>query len=171
MGPGALDLKNALEVQLAESSPIQREPGSGSWISLASAYAHPDPSWPLVALVELRDDAGQIADGFDARRLALRASPAVVLEELTRIAPGLWRFQVAGPEGSGGETLKLELSFDGATLLERAVPIGVDRWAAEGRASARGGCGLSRARAGVHPELALLALLAALIAVRRRASC
>jgi len=167
VGPGALDLEGALAAQLAETSPLDRAPGSGSWLSLATSYAHPDPNWPLVGVVELRDDEGRIADGFDPGRLVLAATPAVVLEPLMRIAPGLWRFQVAGPAGSGGQTMSLRLSFDGGVLIERSVSIGVDRWAAEGGASARGGCAVAaRAPAGGSRSPALLLL--AVLAFRRR---
>lgn len=171
-GPGALDLLGALAVQSAVDTPIERDPGSASWLSLSASYAHPDRSWPLTGLVTLRDDAGLVADGFDPQRLALHASPAVILEPLTRLAPGSWRFQVAGLEGTGGETMTLEILFDGKTLLEQRVPIGVDRWAAENRASARGGCttvaSASRSPLESSGVLALLALCA--LRARRRTS-
>ena len=66
IGPGALDLEGALRVATAGDSPALRVPGAQSWLALSESYAHPDPSWPFIGYVELRDDDGNIADGFDA---------------------------------------------------------------------------------------------------------
>lgn len=139
VGPGALDLEGALTAATAATSADERVPGSASWLTLSESYAHPDPNWPLIGYVELRDDLGEIADGFDASRLTLAASPAVVHEPLTRVAPGFFRFNVSAQAGTGGQTLALAVSFDGQPLLTRRIPISVDRWVAQNGVSVRGG--------------------------------
>jgi MYXO-CTERM domain-containing protein len=60
----------------------------------------------------------------------------------------------------------LRLTFDGQTLASRDVPIGVDRWMAEGEPLARGGCSLTGRPARSTGGWPLLA--AALLVLRRR---
>lgn len=166
VGPGALDAHGALEA-LLQTAAHERLPGSGSWLSLAAAYAHPDPTWPLQGLAELRNDAGQLADGFDARRLSLAVERALVLEPLQRVAPGMYRFTLAAPAGSGGSNLEVRLRFDGMTITSRTLPIAVDRGALVGLAVPRAGCafGASKPRG---LDWTLLALLALANRLRRR---
>jgi len=166
VGPGALDLQGALSAATAGDSPALRVPGAKSWLVLSQSYAHPDPTWPVTGYVELRDDAGDLADGFDPSRLQLSAEPAVIIEPLTRVAAGLERFALAAPAGSGGRTLDIRISFDGQPFLARSLPIGVDRWVAEGGVSARGGCAFTGSRP--HPDLLWLLVGAAGVGVRRR---
>lgn len=164
LGIGALDIEGALAAQAELVTPSQREPGRASWLSPAASFARPDPAWPLVFHAEFRDDDGKIADGFDARRLSLALSNAALAEPPTRLAPGLYRFSVTAPAGSGGATLKVALRFDGRTLLERELPIAVDPALARRPASVRGGCALSgTARAPLE-----LGWLLAAWALRRR---
>lgn len=142
-GPGELDLRGTLAALIAEDSPIDRAPSSASRIVLAASFAHPDPSQPLQGLLELRDPADQIADGFDERRLVLAVQGGRLSKPATRIGPGLYGFEVTAPEGSGGEKLVLTLSFDGQVLARRQVPVGTDRWLAEGTPLPHGGCHLA----------------------------
>ena len=139
MGPGALDLPGTLAALAAEDSPIDRLPTAASRIVLAASYVRPDPKQPLRGLLELRDEADRVADGFDERRLALHAKGGSLGEPLTRLGPGLYSFEAVAPLDSGGRSLTLELAFDGEILATRRVPIGTDRWIAEGTPIARGG--------------------------------
>jgi subtilisin family serine protease len=138
-GPGALDLEGTLAALIAEDSPIQREPGAASRIVLAASFIHPDASQPLQGLLELRDAHDKVADGFDERRLALQVTGGSLRRPPLRRGPGLYGFEVTAPPDSGGRSLALELSFDGVTLARRTVPIGTDRWIAEGAPVPRGG--------------------------------
>jgi MYXO-CTERM domain-containing protein len=166
LGAGALDLDRTLQA-LTEGMAL-RTPGRGSELVLSESYAHPDPSWPLQGLVELRDDAGDIVDGFDPRRLTLEPRGATFAEPLTRLAPGLWRFAVAAPAGSGGRTLTLTLRYDGRSVTARSLPIAVDRALSSGAVSARGGCALAGGgRAGSTPS-AWLALFGLALGLARR---
>ena len=143
-GPGELDLLGTLAVMDAEKSPLATVPdASESWLALASSYVHPDPEWPVEAVLELRTDEKNIVDGFEPSRLALQVSGGRAVLPLTRIAPGLWRFSAVPNAASGGGVLSLRLTFDGQTFLERKLPIAVDRGVADGGVDARGGCEVS----------------------------
>jgi subtilisin family serine protease len=140
LGPGVLDLQGTLAALQAEDSPIERSPADQSRIVLAASFIRPDPRLPLNGLLELRDGRDRVADVSDPRRLGLEVSGGSLSMAPTRLGPGLFQFQVTAPEGSGGAQLELRLTFDGAPLVSRRVPIGVDRWLAEGNPLARGGC-------------------------------
>ncbi|HTQ04770.1 MAG TPA: S8 family serine peptidase [Polyangiaceae bacterium] len=167
LGAGALDLERTLEA--LDEGDLERTPGSGSELLVSESYAHPDPTWPLTGLLELRDDAGEVVDGFDVSRLSLVAGGATTLEPLTRLAPGLWQFAVAAPSGSGGRTLTLAATFDGETVAGVTVPIAVDQADAATLPSARGGCSLVPAGSGApHGEWAAWCAVFAAFGVARR---
>ena len=167
IGPGALDLEGALRVATAGESPALRIPTSQSWLTVSQSYAHPDPSWPVTCYLDLRDAQGNIADGFDASRLRLSASPALVQEPLTRVAPGFYSFAVAAPADTGEQTLHLAVYFDDQLIVAKDLQIAVDRWVADDGVSARGGCGLA-ARHGYPSGAAFAAALIAAVATARR---
>ncbi|MGC4090259.1 MAG: S8 family serine peptidase [Polyangiaceae bacterium] len=167
VGPGALDARGALEALRAPESAV-RLPSAGSWISLPSSYAHPDPNWPLLGYAELRDESGKLADGFAPSRLGLQLVRAELSQPLKREAAGLYSFAVTAPAGSGGAKLEMRLTFDGAVIAERTLPIAVDRGALLGLAMPRGGCSFGGAPARSVSAFAVLAL--ALGIVRRRRS-
>jgi subtilisin family serine protease len=169
LGPGALDLPGTLAALIALDSPIERLPSAVSRIVLAASFIHPDATQPLSGLLELRDANDRVADGFDEGRLSLGVKGGTLSQPPTRLAPGLYGFQVTAPEGSGGEELDLELRFDGQALARRRVPIGVDRWVAEGEPVAQGGCAIDGrgSSSGRLLGALLLALLGALRRVKR----
>jgi hypothetical protein len=144
-GVGALDLAGSLEAQLAPISPIARLPSRRSWLKLSASYAHPEPEWRLQGVLELRDEAGRIADGFDSRRLALAVMGGNLVQPLTRVAPGLHRFAVSAPRGSGGRELTVQARFDDLLLVSQSLPIAVDPGAKTGVVSPRGGCAVNPA--------------------------
>jgi subtilisin family serine protease len=168
LGAGALDLERVLEV--FDAGETERTPGSATELVLSESYAHPDPSWPLEALIELRDAADHVVDGFDARRLTVTANGGFVVERPLRLAAGLWRFSVAAPAGSGGRELDLDVAFDGRSLAHRSLPIAVDRALSTNLPSARGGCTVTSPPSTPRtPGGASFALLALGIAIARRA--
>jgi subtilisin family serine protease len=164
VGAGGLDLMGALEALAAGA--LERLPGKESVLVLSSSFAHPDPGWPLEGLIELRDDEGRIADGFEPARLSIAADFAVVHGGLRRVAPGLMSFSLRVPARSGGKTLRLRVTFDGEPLLARDVPVAVDRPLSQELPTARGGCALALPARGGLPVLMACALLAA-AALRR----
>ncbi len=168
-GPGELDLRGTLAALIAEDSPIHRVPSSASRIVLAASFAHPDRRQPLQGMLELRDPRDQIADGFDERRLELAVAGGSLSRAPTRIGPGLYGFEVTAPADSGGARMRLSLSFDGQLLARREIPIGTDRWLAEGTPLPRGGCQLGPP-AHAAGWLSTAVLLLAARARRRRVS-
>jgi len=165
LGAGALDLEGTL--QALDEGDLERTPGAGTELIVSESYAHPDPTWPLTGLLELRDDAGAVVDGFAASRLALVVTGATTLEPLTQLAPGLWQFAVAAPSGSGGRSLALAVTFDDQVIAAKELPIAVDQANVAVLPSARGGCALAPATSGAQ-SAAWLALAAALAVARRR---
>lgn len=141
LGAGALNLEGTLQV--LDAGFLDSTPGSGTELLVSESYAHPDPGWPLTGLLELRDDADDIVDGFDPSELALLVEGASTLEPLTKLAPGLWQFAVAAPSGSGGRTLSLAVTLDGRVVAAKELPIAVDRANVNVLPSARGGCALA----------------------------
>lgn len=165
LGAGALDLERTLEALVDGSAEIL--PGSATELLVSSSYVHPDPSWPLEALLELRDDAEHLADGFDPRRLTVGVTGGTFVENPRRIAPGLWRFKVVAPPESGGTQLSLDVRFDGRTLAHQTLPIAVDRANSTVLPSARGGCAFV-AGLGRSPSVATFAAFVLGFALLRR---
>lgn len=160
LGVGALDLDESWTARTAQDTPALGAPsGEQSWIALADDFMRPDPDWPLRGRLELRDGEGHVADGFEAEQLKLRVAPSGIRAELARVAPGSWSIELRGKEGSGGQTLSIDVELDGQRLVSRRIPIAVDRGASQGGASARGGCQVApavRARGGWASAWALL---------------
>jgi MYXO-CTERM domain-containing protein len=142
MGAGALDVEGARLALEAFGRPILRDPDAKkSWLVMGSSYARPNANWKVAGTLETRYSDGGIADGFDPRELQLLITEAVVVEPFARVAPGLWRFALAAPEGSGGKTMKVEARFRGELLgSTQYLPIGADPWVAKEGLVAMGGC-------------------------------
>jgi hypothetical protein len=146
VGAGALDLERTLEVlELDRLAGTPRAPGRPSRLVLADSMARPDAGWPLTGLAMLRDDDGRVADGFDPGGLSLAVDGGTA-SALARVAPGLYRFAVTTPPGSGGRELAVALRFEGRTLASEHVPIAVDRALATNVPSAFGGCAVVASR-------------------------
>lgn len=176
VGPGALDLVGALALLTSmDTTPVEPDLHE-SWYSLSSSYARPDGAWPVTGIVELRKSDRTPVSGLDGTRLELEVEGGVVLEPLTKIRPGMWRFSIAGQPGSGGKTLRVDVTYDGVSLCAspraeacsaRTLPIGVDVWAAGAGFSAGGSgftCALgipSSPESAGWPAVTLLGLLAA----------
>lgn len=141
LGPGILDLMGTLSILNSDESPLDGVPTSeDSWMIVSSGFARPDPNWTLQGMLELRRELGVIVDGFDPARLTLEVSGGLLAKPLTRVAAGLWRFELAAPGGSGGKSMSVVARFDGQLLLARELPIAVDPWVADGGVRTSGGC-------------------------------
>jgi subtilisin family serine protease len=176
LGVGALDVAGAMAAYDMRKTPIARDPvPEKSWMSLSSSYVHPDPAWPLTGLVSLRGEGGLIADGFDERRLSLTTSgPVQVTKPLSRVGPGLYRFEIAGATDGGGANAQIDVAFDARTIGisagssgHRILPIGADRWLAFGDVQSMGGCAT---KAPASQRGGWLALGVAFLTARARAS-
>lgn len=166
LGAGALDLERTLEA--LDEGTAALVPGASTALMVSESFAHPDPTWPLEALLELRSDGDHLVDGFEATRLAVAVSGANLVERPMRLAPGLWRFSVAAEAESGGTSLSIDVRFDGRSVAHASVPIAVDHTLATNLPSARGGCGLASGSAHSTPNGGLTLLLGMLVAARRR---
>ena len=140
LGAGALDLEGVFDVQRQTETPEKREPSEArSWLTLGATYAHPDPAFSVPAVLQLRDASGQRAD-VDPRALAITIDSGRVTEEPESPAPGFVRFAVAANRDTGGETLTVEVRYQGALIAEQALPIAVDVNVVKAGFWARGGC-------------------------------
>ncbi|HET9955773.1 MAG TPA: S8 family serine peptidase [Polyangiaceae bacterium] len=167
VGPGGLDVvrtAQALELAASHGSSV---PSDRSWLVFPSDYVRPDLSWPSCGTAQLRDGDGNLADGFDELELRLEVSGGVLQAPLVRSAPGLYRFCVASSAGHGGEDLMVHLWFGDEAIAHRVLRVSVDRGAAAGTATPRGGaCGLGRP---ASPDALVFALwMGGLAAARRR---
>ncbi|HRI70816.1 MAG TPA: S8 family serine peptidase, partial [Polyangium sp.] len=104
LGAGALDLEGARRILTDDQGTVQEPSIEKSWWVLSSAYARPDPSWPVWGTVELRNDAGEVSAGIAGTALELFVTGGVVVTPLVKVSPGLFRFAVAGERGSTGKT-------------------------------------------------------------------
>jgi subtilisin family serine protease len=152
LGVGTLDLEGALKALMLED-PSKEEPSiEKSWYVLSSEYARPDPTWPVWGTVELRHADGSVASGLSGTKLELKVSGGLVVQPLTKVRHGLFRFAVAGDRGTGFTTMSVDVLYDGKSLGARVLPVSADIWAATGELKASGGCRVSSGRAGARPR-------------------
>lgn len=142
LGPGALDLEGARRILINEQGIVQAPAIEKSWWVLSSAYARPDPSWPVWGTVELRNDAGEVSTGIAGTALELFVTGGIVVSPLVKVSPGLFRFAVAGERGSTGKTMTVDVRYAGQSIeTPRELLIGDDVWRASGEIDATsGGC-------------------------------
>jgi hypothetical protein len=154
LGAGALDVVGTMAAADARASSIVREPHpAASWLSLASNTLHPaGDTPPVTGWVMVRGADGSLADGFDEQRLALVVSKeGIVVEPLSRVAAGLYRFALQGATGMGSRLVELDVRLDGTSIGQsdsrlygrRFLPVGADRWIAAGSARVYGGCSVA----------------------------
>jgi subtilisin family serine protease len=167
VGPGELDIPGALTVHGATEVQIERVPSAEqSWIAVSNDFAYPDPRVPLTGVVQLRTPSGGPSDFSRTERLHLVAAPSIGAPSFERAAPGLWRFSIRVPEGTGGQSLAIGVDFDGERLMARTLPIAVDHWVATFGYSPRGGCALSSRPLGRGASAGLLFALLLLTGAR-----
>lgn len=172
-GPGALSVIGALTALEERDKPRGLAPDPArSWVHLSTGLARPDGRSPVIVTVQARASDGSVAHGF-ANPIELRAEGAVVLSPLQPESPGLWRATIAAPPGLGGSDLRVSAAYAGVQLgAEKSLPVGVDIWAGQGAAKARGGCSSADApppRPAAVGALAGLVGFSALALTRRRA--
>jgi subtilisin family serine protease len=146
LGVGALDLEGARRMLTDEQGTVQEPSIDKSWWVLSSAYARPDPTWPVWGTVELRNEQGEVSTGIAGTELELFVTGGIVVSPLVKVRHGLFRFAVAGERGSAGTTLTVDVRYAGQSLeTPRVLPIGADVWRATGEVDATsGGCAWSK---------------------------
>jgi subtilisin family serine protease len=156
-GPGELDVDAAFDAmdRTEPSLPAYKM----SWLVANASYVAADGQTPLIAWVLLRNESDRRADGFELSRLvaSLTLEGRVTHPNLVRMGPGLYRFETSIDEGHGGQNATINVTFDGADIVEpKVLPVAVDYWAATQTARARGGCATAPSPGG--PPWFLLAL-------------
>jgi hypothetical protein len=93
----------------------------------------------------LRRDDGEVASGLAGTQLELSVTGGVVVQPLTKVRHGLFRFAVAGEKGSGGTKMVVDVRFLGQSIeTPRELLIGEDVWRSNGALDATsGGCAWS----------------------------
>ncbi|MBK9261704.1 MAG: S8 family serine peptidase [Polyangiaceae bacterium] len=142
LGVGALDLEGARRMLTDEQGTVQQPSIEKSWWVLSSAYARPDPTWPVWGTVELRNEQGEVSTGIAGTDLEVIVSGGIVVSPLVKVRHGLFRFAVAGERGTGGKTMTVDVRFAGQSIeTPRELEIGEDVWRATGKVDATsGGC-------------------------------
>jgi subtilisin family serine protease len=173
VGPGALDLRNALQV-LEEEPELGSPPDlSTSWWSLSAETARPDRSWPIWGTIELRRADGTVASGLDGTLLGVEIDGGALITSVTKVRHGLFRFAVAGLPGQGGSTMRVRVTYDGVPIGdEKLLPIAIDAYAAGSVSTANGGCdcGASAGSGSTGGGAALGVALGLCLSRRRRAA-
>ena len=169
LGPGVLDLDGALQALATEASGGVDPDLGKSWYTLSSPYAQPDAAFPVWGTIERRRADGSLASGLAGTQLSLAVENGVVARPLVKVRHGLFRFAVAGAAGHVGESMTVDVKYDGDSLGTRTLPIGTDVWTTNGVVDAVGGCAIGRAAppAGWAGGLAVTCGLAAVLARRR----
>jgi hypothetical protein len=172
LGPGSLDVEGALHVLAGESASTAPVSPAKSWYTLSAAVARPDPTWPVWVTVQLRGSDGSVAAGVDTSLLEPSLGQAgTVIQPITQVRPGLYRFAVAGRAEDLGQTIALEVLYDGVSLGARAIPVGLDAWSAGDPtlAAVSGGCAFPATAGTRHgPEGIAFVVLGLLSLGRRR---
>jgi subtilisin family serine protease len=175
LGPGSLDIDGAWQALVDTSWTAAAPDLAQSWVTLSSAYARPDPTWPVWGTVELRTGSGAIAGNIDGTALALSLRGGTVYQPMTRVRPGLWRFAVAGEPADLDSDLVVDVTYAGTSIGgARTLPVGYDKLSADDPSvgAVSGACTCEAAgRSGSSGGPALLALAGAALAggaARRR---
>jgi MYXO-CTERM domain-containing protein len=168
-GPGALDMRGAIDVLEGNSTGTVGDPGASFYV-LSSPYLRPTPRWPVQAVIQLRHTGGAVVMGDAAQDISIALDGGVIVEPLHLVRAGTYAFSLGAPRGSGGTFATLDVSYRGQSLGKRTLPVSVDVWATGQDVAAVGGfeCSVGRASDGSALWLSLLGL--SLFAYRRRRS-
>lgn len=167
-GPGALDLRNALQVMRDEGSEIATPPDpTRSWWTPSVDLARPDVTFE--STIQLRRADGTVASALDGNLLQVLIDGGELVSAPRKIRHGLFSFSARALPGAGGGNMHVSVLYDGAPIgTSLDLPIAVDPWVATSEPSATGGCVLTIARDSGETELGALAALGALGAIALR---
>jgi subtilisin family serine protease len=167
-GGGELDVAGSFAALTAVTRGASEEPDEGqSRLEWAGAFALPDPSRSLSALLWLRAVDGSVFDA-ELARLSATVQNGSLARGLERVGPGLYGLAVSAPRESAGKLIEVQIDLDGELLASARVAVASDGIAVGARGSkSDGGCSLptSEAEHAMLPRLVGLGL--ALLARRR----
>lgn len=151
LGPGALDLRHALQVMGDESLEIGTPPDpSRSWWSPSVDLARPDADGLFNVFdgtVQLRRADGTVASALDGTLLEVLVDNGTLVSRPRKLLHGTFGFKLRANPGTGGEVMHVRVLYDGVPLgVDADIPIAVDPWVAISEPSATGGCTLTIAR-------------------------
>jgi subtilisin family serine protease len=124
-GAGVLDLEGIRDVKDVPSTTRKPPDPHASWLTLGATYAHPDPGFPVPAVLKLKDASGRAALA-DRDSLELDVDRGRVVGTPDFAAPGLVRFSVAAESDTGGDTLRVVARNHGSEIASAELPIAVD---------------------------------------------
>jgi subtilisin family serine protease len=170
LGVGSLDLEGARVAMMDDPQMGDPPDAAKSWFSLSSEYVRPETDWPVVGTVELRRADGHIATGLDGSRLAVAVAGGTMVQPVTKVKSGLFRFRFGAAPGSGGGEVDVTVTYDGVPIGEtRRLPIGLDAWQSRSSPTAEGGCSTTGASTGTSwGTWAGVSLVVAFAALGRR---
>ncbi len=146
-GAGELDVQGALvALSQMQAGTVALPVAAQSWVSLSHAFVPASGAEAVTVLLELRTLAGTPADLFGIDRLRSEASlgsTRLASPPLTRLGPGLYRYEVVAPKDHAGDTLTFGASFDGVAIVpSKSIPIGSDPWRTFYGSSVVGACNM-----------------------------
>jgi subtilisin family serine protease len=124
-GSGILDIRAALVTQdLGESGALRLPHADSTRLVPGDVFLQPGGR-PLELEVILRDASDEPAGGFALDRLAVTIDGPASVGSI-ELLPGLLRFWLEAQQGVGRKAVTVRVSFDGAPLVEKTIPIEVD---------------------------------------------
>lgn len=172
LGAGRLDLLRSAKALLIQQGVMDAKSPSKKHtrLILSDEFARPGAGFTLRGLLQLRDADGEVAHA-EKSDLRLSVGRGRVTAPLTSDAPGVYWFEVAADEDTGGRTLDVNVHFREEPLAQRALPIAVDNGVFVGGAELVGGCALSANQSKKNAwALWIAAALLVTQRLRRRAS-
>ncbi|APR87419.1 Ser-type protease [Minicystis rosea] len=171
LGPGSLDVEGA-RLALLDAMQTPADPDlSKSWYTLSSAYARPDPTWPVWGTIQLRKLDGSLAAGIDGSKLTVSVDGGVLYQPLTKVRQGMWRFAFTGKEGDTGGQITVDVAYAGVSMGTTTLVVGNDVWAGTDPriGTTSGACASSSTgRTGGAGAASMALITAAALFVRRR---
>jgi subtilisin family serine protease len=145
-GAGLLDVGGALRAQANQTLTEGVVNRVTSWLTLSTALVHPDESWPTRGGLHLRDGKRQ-AISLDPSRIRVNVAPGRLLAPVELQGYGYYTFDFVAADGSGRQTLRIDVLIDNQLFLQDEMTIGVDVPSARGEVVAGHGCSVARTQA------------------------
>ncbi|MFO0617164.1 MAG: S8 family serine peptidase [Polyangiaceae bacterium] len=148
LGPGALDLRHALQVMKDESLEITTPPDPAqSWWSAGVDRARPTADDVIPATIQLRRPDGTVASALDGTLLQVIVDNGVVVSPPRKALHGTFDFTMRADAGAGGKVMHVSVLYDGVPIgVDADIPIEVDPWIGKAEPTVTGGCVLTIAR-------------------------
>lgn len=165
---GILDVQGALRAQSGGPVATGSASAFASWMTVSTGLVHPDDNWPTQGTLHVRDSQNLPA-AIDPSRITIDFSPGHFLSPVKSEGYGYYTFSFTAGNGTGRQTMNVEVRVDNTPLLEEALLIGVDIASVRGEVVAGRGCGIARRSARLTGNVGVLFVaLAALGFTRRR---